>query len=358
MQFKVKPVSVLILLLGSALLSGCHVAPAHSQGPPPPGLTSNNANSAAVKPPAFNADFAFTMLKDQVAFGPRVLGTTAHHKCLAFLTKEMKKYADSTVLQQFKYKNLRVTNIIGVINGKGRNKPSKHPILLLAHWDTRPVADGPNSTATKDGPFIWGANGWNRIDPIPGANDGASGVGVLLELARMFHKNPPASGVLLLLDDGEDYGDFRADGGKGDGVVLGAEYFATHYQDNPVFGQPAEGILLDMIGGKDMKIYPEVNSMSYDPDLCNQIFQIADSLGYNDIFSQDQQVDVDDDHITINEQGHIPTIDLIQPLPGPGSPPGSYKPWHTIHDDVAHCSKKSLEAVGNTVATYIYSQSS
>ncbi len=340
------------------LTGGCGARASAPGSAPANAPTMSVAATLAQSPvPKFSGTQAFDVLKKQVAWGPRVPGTPPHEIELKYLQSEMQKYANTTVLQKFTYRNLPITNVVGVFYAAKRTTPSLHPILLMAHWDTRPVADGPYSTATAAGPFLFGPHGWNRTDPIPGANDGASGVAVLVQLARIFHKDPPPVGVLLLFDDGEDYGDFRANNGKGEGVVLGANYFATHYRQNPIFGAPAFGILLDMIGGKDMRIYPELNSVQFDPDLNQQVFQIAKSLGYGNIFRTDQSQDVDDDHITMNEQGEISTIDLIQPLPGPGALPGAYKQWHTVNDDVAHCSATSLKAVGSVVTQLIYQQS-
>ncbi len=344
-------ISVLLLNVGCGARAAAPGAAAANKP------TMSVAATFAQQPiPAFSGTQAFNVLKKQVAWGPRVPGTPPHQEELDYLLAEMKKYASTTVTQKFSYRGIPITNVVGVFYAANHTAPSKHPVLLMAHWDTRPVADGPFSTATTSGPFVFGATGWNRTDPIPGANDGASGVAVLVQLARMFHKQPPPVGVLLLFDDGEDYGDFRANNGKGEGVVLGATYFATHYRQNPILGAPAFGVLLDMIGGKDMRIYPEVNSVQFDPDLNQQVFQIANSLGYGNIFLTNQTQDVDDDHITMNEQGEISTIDLIQPLPGPGSLPGAYKQWHTVNDDVAHCSATSLKAVGSVMAQLIYQQ--
>lgn len=311
---------------------------------------------AAPAHPNFDAQSAFKMLKEQVDFGPRHLGVSAHQKCLDYLQSKMRRYADATVLQKFAYRGMPVTNVIGVFNPAGSDKPSQRPVLLLAHWDIRPIADGPNSTELRHGAFRYGPEGWNRLAPIPGANDGASGVAVLLELARLFKQKPPPVGVVLLLDDGEDYGDFRA-GPEGEGVELGARYFASHYREDSRLGHPAYGILLDMVGGKNMKILPERYSQKVAPGTNQRVFDTARALGYSEIFSQndgDQQVG--DDHLQINEIGRIPTIDLIQPLPFPGSGPEAYAQWHTLQDDAAHCDPQSLKAVGDVIADVIYDE--
>jgi hypothetical protein len=302
---------------------------------------------------AFDAGRAFVLLQKQCDFGPRYLGTEAHQKTLAFLTTEMEKYADATVTQKFTYRGMPVTNVVGVFYAAGTKQPAKRPVLLLAHWDTRPIADGPYA---GQGDFVYGSKGWDRLAPIPGANDGASGVAILLELARLFKQKPPPVGVLLLLDDGEDYGDFRARGGEGEGVELGSRYFAAHYQEDSRFGHPDYGILLDMLGGKNMRIPVESYSQRVAPGTNEKVFGVARSLGYGDIFLQDQTQDVGDDHLAINAVGHIPTIDLIQPLPSPGGPEYAYMQWHTLKDTPENCSAQSLKAVGDTIAEVIYQE--
>lgn len=353
-----------VLQLAFLLLfsQGCSPHPPTSPNKPPSIAQTTPTQAQAVSSPTFpffNAEEAFALLKKQVDFGPRYLGSQAHEKTLHFLKTEMQKYADITVEQRFLYRGMPVTNVIGIFYANGQSHPSGHPVLLMAHWDTRPIADGPYSSELSKGPFVYGPNGWNRLSPIPGANDGASGVAVLLELAKMFHHQHPPVGVLLLLDDGEDYGDFAANNYHGEGVELGSRYFASNYTEDSRFGHPLYGILLDMVGGKGMRIYPEQNSQLYAPDINDRVFGTARQLGYGDIFakSSGQTVDVDDDHLALNTIGHIATIDLIQPLPDPHHPvEGEYKPWHTLQDDVAHCSVESLKAVGDTVAHVIYSQ--
>jgi hypothetical protein len=362
----------LALLPTLAAIGGCQTPP--PTAPPAPAVTAvptGNDPAASKQPaskqpetpakqatpapthPAFDSERAFALLKKQCDFGPRYLGTDAHRKTLDYLTAEMQKYADATVLQKFNYRGMPVTNVVGIFYPAGTKQPANRPILLLAHWDTRPIADGPNA---NQGEFIYGSKGWNRLAPILGANDGASGVAILLELARLFKQKPPPVGVVLLLDDGEDYGDFRARGGEGEGVELGSRYFAAHYQEDSRFGHPDYGILLDMLGGKNMRIPVEAFSQRVAPGTNEKVFGIARSLGYGDIFLQDQTQSVGDDHLAINEVGHIPTIDLIQPLPEAGGPEYAYMQWHTLNDTPENCSAQSLKAVGDTIAEVIYQE--
>jgi len=323
-------------------------------------------NPAPAKQPAppthysFDGEEAFSCLKKQCDFGPRLIGTAQHEKCLAYLLAEMRKYADVTLTQKFTYKagssRLPNTNVIGVFYPAGSNKPSTHPILLLAHWDTRPIADGPFSAETKRGVAFRFSNGiWNPQTPILGADDAASGVAVLIQLAKMFKEHKPPTGVVILLDDGEDYGDFEADGNQGDGVELGARYFAQHYKETPEFGQPAFGILLDMVGGKDAFFPRELISQERARVANDKVFGAAAALGYGDAFPTNKTQSVGDDHVSINDAG-IPTIDIIHPLPFGEYQQSGYVYWHTTQDTVDKCSARSLKIVGEVVASVVYSE--
>lgn len=317
-----------------------------------PAVSTQNAAPQKAQRPAFDGDLAFKSIEKQCAFGYRYLGTEAHKKCLDYLTEEMKKYADKTILQEGKYKDLPFTNVIGVFYPEGKQAPAKLPVLIVSHWDTRPVADGPNATNGGAG-FHYGEKGWNRLAPIPGASDGASGAAMILELARMLKTQRAKTGVVLALVDGEDYGDFRGNNGEGDGVLLGSILFAQKYKDYPEIGQPAYGILLDMVGGKNIVIPREENSQMYAAAANEKVFGIAQSLGYGEVFRFDETQSVEDDHIPLNRAG-IPTIDLIHPLPGGAYAKRGYFYWHTQSDSPSKCSAKSLKIVGETVAETLY----
>lgn len=323
----------------------------------PGGTTPANPSPATTNGvhAAFDGDGAFEILKKQCDFGVRPLGTPAHEKTKDYLIAEMKKYADSTVTQTFKYHGLPVTNVIGVFNPAGSDKPSGHPILLMAHWDTRPIADGPYSEKRSLG-FHYGPNGWSPTAPIMGANDAASGVAVLLEMARIFKKNKPATGVVILLDDGEDYGDFLADGGKGDGVELGSRYFAKHFRETPAFGIPFYGILLDMVGGKEATFPREQASQTAAGDVNDKVYGIAQTLGYGNVFLSNELQDINDDHIALIAE-NIRMIDLIHPLPSGANDPHAYRYWHTQQDTADKCSPKTLKIVGDVVLEVLYRES-
>ena len=354
--------ATLSVLFGAAFgFTGCGkpapTAAAQEQPAPPakvaPLDSSVKPNDAPVRP-IFDEARAFAVLKKQCDFGPRVLGTLPHDRTHDYLTAEMKKVADQTIMQEFKYRGMTVSNIVGVIYPAGATAPSKNPIVLMAHWDCRPIADGPFSTEVNKSPaFRYGPKGWNRLTPISGASDAASGVAVLLELARLFHEKKPAVGVLIFLDDAEDYGDFQANGQTGDGTELGAKYFSAHYGETPAFGKPLYGILLDMVGGKNAIFPREQFSQNYAADVNDKVFRIAKELGYGETFQSEKAQGVGDDHISLNERG-IPTIDIIHPLPYSPYDKTGYTYWHTLQDTPENCSAKTLKIVGDVVAETIY----
>lgn len=270
--------------------------------------------------PAFDGERAMKVLVKQCAFGPRVPGTQPHEAARAYLAEELRKYADKVTVQAFQYDGIPMQNIIGVFNPEASRR-----ILLCAHWDSRPHADMELDAA-------------RRKQAIPGANDGASGVAVLMELARLLKQQRPDVGVVIALLDGEDYGNFDTD----EGVLLGAKYLARHYTN--LGAKPVYGVLLDMVGDRDLVINRERNSQRVAPDVNDKVFQIAQELGYGKHLVKDPMVEIVDDHIPLS-RGGIPTIDLID---------FNYGPWHTLDDTPDKCSAASLAVVGETVAELVY----
>ncbi|HEY3267659.1 MAG TPA: M28 family peptidase [Armatimonadota bacterium] len=290
----------------------------------------------------FSGKTAYSSLVKQVSFGPRVPGTAAHDACRDYLAAELKATADSVQVQHFEYRRvvrpasyrrqLRLAadapvpasstypmdNIVAVVNGANGKPPE---LLLCAHWDSRPTADQETSAA-------------NRLKPIDGANDGASGVAILLELARVLHAKRPTQGVILALFDGEDLGPGTED------MMVGA----VHYAKNPLPVKPKEGILLDMVGDADLGIYKEGASLDANRALTETIFATAGRLGYGKQFVPELKFTMEDDHIPLIAAG-IPTVDLID---------FDYLPWHTLRDTPDKCSAESLEAVGKTLAAVVY----
>lgn len=277
----------------------------------------------------FDENRAFNYLQKQVDFGPRVPGSEGHQACLTFLKTELEKFADDVKLQKFEYfdhfhkKQLKLTNIIAKFNSNAKER-----IFLAAHWDTRPYADYDIKA--------------RRNEPIPGANDNASGVAVLLELAHHLKEKKPAVGVDFIFFDGEDYG--RE--GHLDEYFIGSRYFAKNAADY----KPKFGILLDMIGDKNLNIPKEANSYQALPYLMDRIWEVAHSMGYYE-FEDRIGLHVNDDHMMLLEKG-IPCIDIID-FEYPDQRHGF---WHTHQDIPENCSPYSLKVVGDVMVQVIYSE--
>jgi glutaminyl-peptide cyclotransferase len=278
--------------------------------------------------PAFSGERAFAYLVKQTEFGPRNPNSAGHRACLTYLAATLREFADDVQLQPFTAQGyneaLALTNIIA------RFKPeSPNRILLCAHWDTRPRAE--NDT-----------NKQRRNQPILGANDGASGVAVLLEIASLLKKQPPPIGVDIVLFDGEDYG-LEGDLSK---YFLGSRFFAAN---KPADYNPRFGILLDMVGDTFLDLPKEYHSVQFAPDIVKMVWDKARALGFTQFLDEVGEA-VNDDHLPLNEAG-IKTIDIIDfNYPDP-----SHRYWHT-HDDVPkNCSAESLEVVGTVLTHIIYS---
>ncbi len=279
----------------------------------------------------FNEQRAFEYLEKQVAFGPRNPGSEGHKACLKFLCSRFSLLADEIQLQSFTYKDantgkeFELTNIIARFNPK-----IKRRIFLAAHWDTRPRADQETGSAANK--------------PIPGANDGASGVAVLLEIAHVLKESRPNVGVDLILFDGEDYGL----SGHLEEYFLGSRHFAKNYEK---LGYKHEfGILIDMIGDARLNIKREGYSQQYLPWLVDYVWQTAQSMGFSE-FSDEFLGYVDDDHVPLLKAG-IPCIDIIDFE----YPDQTNKFWHTLQDTPDKCSPQSLGIVGSVLLQVIYGQ--
>jgi len=277
---------------------------------------------AAASPPtrsAFDGDRAYADLTAQCALGVRPPGSAGHAACLELIQKRLTPNVDKVVLQPFTYADparhvtLHLTNILGIINPKATKK-----VMLFTHWDTRPTADMDLDHKTQ---------------PILGADDGASGTAAQLELARVFHAKRPAIGVILLFVDGEDWGPGE------EKMYLGARYFAAH----PGLYKPDYAILLDMVGKKDVTIYREGRSQTWQPDLNDKVWKAAADLGYAANFPDSVKYTIGDDHVPFHNAG-IPAIDLID---------FDYAYWHTLGDTADKCSPQSLKAVGDVMAKVV-----
>lgn len=277
--------------------------------------------------PQFDGAKAFSYLVAQTNFGPRNPNSTGHQQCLQYLTEEFKKYSDNVTLQSFSVQGYRETLKLTNIFASFQPTLNKR-VLLIAHWDTRPRAEEDPDPEKRNKPII-------------GANDGASGVAVLLELARLFNEVPPPIGVDILLTDGEDYGDSQKDQNN-DLYLLGAKHFAK--TKSPSYN-PQFGILLDMVGDKDLQIPLEQHSMRFAPHVLDLVWKTAEEIGVTNFINVPGEL-ITDDHIPLNEAG-IPTIDIID---------FQYPYWHTHQDTPDKCSAESLEAVGKVLAAVIYTR--
>ncbi|RAJ85588.1 peptidase M28-like protein [Chitinophaga dinghuensis] len=282
--------------------------------------------------PAFSADSAYAYTAMQVSFGPRIPNTPAQTKCADWLISSLKKWADTVYVQRTtvigpKGEKLPCINIIGSFN-----PAAKQRVLLLAHWDTRPRAD---------------EDAFDKTKKLDGADDGASGVAVLLEAARHFHAQKPDAGVDILLVDVEDYGDPAND----NSFCLGTQYWAK----NPhVPGYTANyGILLDMVGGRGSQFYMEQASKQYAPGPMKMFWDAANKIGFSDIFRyEDYGAYITDDHIPVNTIAKIPTFDVLA-WQANGHFPAH---WHTTNDNMTVIDKRTLQAVGQTILQVIYTQ--
>ena len=308
-----------------------------------PSFSSAKVESQPVKQqnvPAFDADSAWVFVENQVKFGPRVPNSEAHVACGNYLTSELKRfgaqvYEQEATLTAYNGTQLKAKNIIGSYNPENSKR-----VLLFAHWDSRPYADHDKDPA-------------NHKKPIDGADDGASGVGVLLEMARQFSIKSPAIGIDIIFFDAEDYGtpEFVKEY-KEYTWCLGAQFWAK----NPhVKGYKADfGILLDMVGAKNASFFKEATSMRYAPQIVEEVWSTARDLGYGKFFINAEGGAITDDHQYVILGRNIPCIDII--YTDPESDNGFGPHWHTQNDTMDNIDRETLKAVGQTVLQVVYNQ--
>jgi Zn-dependent M28 family amino/carboxypeptidase len=292
--------------------------------------------------PAFNADSALYFVKAQTDFGPRVPGSNAHAECAAWLKNALLACTPHVTIQEFK---ARVYNG-DVYSGKNIiasfNPDKKARIMLCAHWDSRPFADHDPDPS-------------KRSEPVMGANDGASGVGVILEVARLLKANHPLIGVDIIFFDMEDYGppqDSQQEG-TNEHWGLGSQYWSKnpHVPDY----RARFVILLDMVGARDAKFRKEGFSRYFAPDKVRKVWDIAAGLGYRDYFPDEEGGYINDDHYFINEIRKVPAIDIIHL--DPSSSNGSfYDYWHTTGDTFDKIDKETLRVVGEVIVKVVFTE--
>jgi len=271
----------------------------------------------------FNGAGAFHYIETQVGFGPRIPETEAHRRAGAWLDSLLRLRADTVLAQQFDHvtasrDTLHLTNYIA------RFRPgAPQRILFLAHWDSRPKADGPTSSDTTK--------------PVLGANDGGSGVALLLGVADALKAHPPTVGVDLLFVDGEDYGDFTK---APDDVLIGSRYYAAHQVSGP---KPLYAVLFDLIADKDLQIWQEGNSLTGAPEVVQLVWETADDLGYKKYFVDSPRHTLIDDHLELQKVG-IRAIDVVD---------FDYPSWHTPNDTLDKVSAASLQIVGDVAVALV-----
>lgn len=308
--------------------------------------TGSNSNSAdipqpelkSVFVPSINADTTFYYVKKQVDFGPRVPGSTAHKLCGDFLVKELKSFGPNTpqIIEQnttaitFDKKTIPIRNIIASFYPEKKKR-----VLLAAHWDTRPFAEMDKINPHK---------------PIDGANDGASGVGVLMEIARHLSMNEPEVGIDIIFFDAEDWGD--SSGRVEDSYCLGSQYWAQ----NPHIPNymPDYGILLDMVGGENAKFGIEEQSWRMASNVVDKVWSTAYKLGFEKVFITEKRGSIIDDHYYVMKYRQFPMIDIINYDPNSFSHFG--ETWHSHEDNLNNISSTTLEIVAKTVIQVIYEE--
>jgi len=270
----------------------------------------------------FDGAAAMRAVETQVAFGPRVPGTPGHAAEAAWLDSLLRPLADTLVVQAWTHVT-RGGDSLPMRNFLARFNPGASArLLFLAHWDTRPISDGPG---TRDSTL-----------PVPGANDGASGTAVLLGVAAALRQLPPSVGVDLLFVDGEDYGIF-ADSAD---VLIGSRYYAAHL---PSGTAPLYAVLFDMVGDKGLQIYQEGNSVLGAPEVVSLVWRVADKAGHGSVFIPSPNHTLTDDHVSLQAVG-IRAIDVVD---------FDYPYWHTPDDTPDKVSAQSLQVVGEVALALV-----
>lgn len=283
------------------------------------------ACSVKAKSPAreFDGARAFGYLEQQMRFGPRIPGTPGHEQTGDWILAQLRERADTVIVQEISHRTAR-GQTLRLRNFFARFRPDvAERVLLLAHWDTRPLADQSANLAAQR-------------QPVPGASDGASGVAVLLGVADALKAIPPTLGVDLLFVDGEDYGNFA----DSNDVLIGSRWFAAH---QPAGYPPLFAVLFDMVGDKNLNIYVEGYSQAGAPEVVERVWRTADRLGYAEVFIPQVKHSLTDDHISLQRAG-IHAIDVVD---------FDYPYWHTTEDTLDKVSAASLQIVGDVAVALV-----
>lgn len=322
----------LIFILFLIALSACSNEPQQK-------INSVTTSKVKIEVPVFNADSAYHYIQKQVDFGPRVISSKAWKNCAFWLEQKLQNYAANVIIQEapittYDGKHHTLKNIIAIFSPEKNNR-----IALFAHWDSRHIADHDTENQNK---------------PILGANDGGSGVGVLLELARQFSIKNPKIGIDIILFDAEDYG--QPENSQHpimqDSWCLGSQYWSKSPHKKNYFAR--YGILLDMVGGKDATFRHEYLSRYFASTILQKVWKKANQLGFGNYFVFEDAKQILDDHYYVNTIAGIPTIDIIEY--DPTTETNFNQHWHTHKDDMNNIDKKTLHAVGQTLLEVVYSE--
>ncbi len=299
-------------------------------------------DTVALVGPTFRADSAYAFAAKQCSFGERTMNSKAHDLCGEWIMSKFREFGmtvepQDAVLTGWDGTKLKSRNIIARFRPEHTTR-----ILLCAHWDCRPWADNDPDSAN-----------WHK--PVMGANDGASGVAVMLELARLLQNDTTLNiGVDFVCFDAEDYGtpQWATTPESGDTWALGAQYWAENL---PQGYEARYGILLDMVGGEGAKFYQEGVSKQNANEIVNKVWRTASQIGYGSFFPMKDGGMITDDHVPVNEKAGIPCIDIIAYYPD--CQQSSFGPtWHTVNDTMEHIDPNVLKAVGQTLVQVIYSE--
>ena len=301
----------------------------------------SDATSAIPVGPAFLADSAYSYCEQQCQFGPRTMNSEAHELCGQWITAKFRSFGLQVTEQKAELKGydgtmLHSTNIIASFKPELTDR-----VMLCAHWDSRPWADNDPDEA-------------NHHTPVMAANDGASGVAVMLEVARLL-PDSLRIGVDFICFDAEDWGvpQWSAEPDAADSWALGAQYWAANPHADGY--KPRYGILLDMVGGQGAQFYRELYSKQYAGKTVNRVWQAAQVVGFGSFFPQKDGGRITDDHVPVNEVAGIPCIDIIPYYPDCEA--SSFGPtWHTVNDDMQHIDRNTLKAVGQTLVQVIFTE--
>ena len=314
--------------------------------------TTETTNTMTPVGPTFMADSALLFCQQQCVFGPRTMNSEAHERCGTWIADKFRSYGMEVTLQKADLRGydgtmLKSTNIIA------RYQPdSTERVMICAHWDSRPWADNDPDEA-------------NHRKPVMAANDGASGVAVMLEIARLLNSIQMTDDSLLLklgVDfvcfDAEDWGTpqwAKNNGNDTDTWALGSQHWAEQFSRHPSPVNIRYGILLDMVGGEGARFYQEQVSLAFAPEVVRKVWTAAETVGFGSYFPKDEGSGITDDHLPVNRIARIPCIDIIPYYPDCDA--SSFGPtWHTVNDDMQYIDKNTLQAVGQTLVQVLYSE--